>query len=598
MSHTRILGASLALVLVSCATAPAAPRSDRDQADATKHFHSLLDAHWQYFMATNPEMATSIGYPGYDDQWTDMSLAGITARKAETREYLTRLETIDRAQLSEADRLNYDVFHKSLAESVAGQRFPGEYLAVSQLGGVYQDIPQTFEIMPKATRQDLENILARLSRAPELVTQHMVLLETGRRAGIVQPSVILRDVPELVLRQVPEKPDSSPMLQAFRTMPEAISEVDRARLHDDATRIYREQLRPALLKYHDYLVDTYIPSARNSIGLTALPDGAAWYASAIEESTTTDLTPNEIFELGLKEVKRIQVEMLEVMTEAGFSGTMDEFMAFMRTDSRFYFTDAGALIAEYRDIAKRADAAATRQFGRLPRLTYGVEPVPEYMEESHPTAYYRRGSIETGRPGIFYANTYDLKSRPKWGMEALVLHEAVPGHHLQIALAQEMDDVPEFRRWGGAMAFIEGWGLYAESLGSAMGFYRDPYTRFGLLASEMWRAVRLVVDTGMHAKGWSRQQAIDYFMEHTGRVEHEAVVEIDRYIAWPAQALSYKIGAITIAQLGRDAERALGDRFDIREFHDRVLADGALPLDILEQRVKAWIAMRQAGSGP
>lgn len=584
------------LIAASCTTTTERTPAGSDTTKATTRLHTLIDAHWRYTMASMPELATSVGYSGYDDQWTDMSLEAIAQREAETREYLKRLETIDRSDLAPNDQLNFDLFHKTLSDAIAGQRFPDEYLAVSQLGGIHQHIPQTMDVMARATRDDFENVVARLSRAPQLVDQHLVLLETGRTKGIIQPAVILRDVPELVLRQIPEEPDEAPMLHMFRTMPDAIEPADRARLRGEAQRIYAERLRPALLRYHAYLVQTYIPSARDSIALSALPDGGAWYAYSIYASTTTDLSADEIHTLGLREVDRIRNEMRAVMAEAGFRGTIDEFMEFMRTDERFFFASAEDLVTEYRRIAKQADAAATPLFGRMPRLGYGVEPVPEYMAESQPTAYYRRGSAETGRPGTFFVNTYDLSSRPKWGMEALVLHEAVPGHHLQIALAQELEHVPEFRRWGGTMAYIEGWALYAEALGLDMGFYRDPYSKFGLLASEIWRAVRLVVDTGMHAKGWTRDDAIAYFMEHTGRAKHEAVVEIDRYIAWPAQALSYKVGAITIEQLRRDAEQALGAHFDVRAFHDEILAEGALPLDILESRVHAWIQAHRGDS--
>ena len=576
-----------------CALLPACATTTSTQNAASDHFRTLLTSHWDYVMTSHPEMATSVGYPGFDDRWTDMSLAAIERRMADTREYLARLETIDRDQLSPADQLDYDLFHENLTHQVASQRFPAELLAISQLGGVHQEIPQTLEIMPRRSVNDYELMLARLRRAPVLIAQHKALLELGIKQGVTQPSVVLRDVPELVLRQVPERAEDSPLMVAFREMPGGIPPDAQERLRNEAYRLYRETLRPAYLDFHEFVRQKYVPDARTTIALSALPDGAAWYKLSVEESTTTDLTPDEIHQLGLNEVARIRDEMQSVMAQVGFSGTTDEFLTFMREDPRFYLDSPTALVARYREIAARADREAPRFFARMPGLNYTVEPVPAYMEQSQPTAYYRRGSVETGRPGTFYVNTYDLQSRPTWGMEALALHEAVPGHHLQIALSQELRDVPEFRRWGGEMAFIEGWGLYAESLGIEMGFYTDPYARFGLLASEIWRAVRLVVDTGMHAKGWSRRDALAYFMANTGRPEHQAVVQIDRYIAWPGQALSYKVGALSIQRLRREAESALGPRFDLREFHNALLSEGALPLDILEARMRGWISARQ-----
>ena len=339
-------------------------------------------------------------------------------------------------------------------------------------------------------------------------------------------------------------------------------------------------------------MDDYLPRTRETVALRDVPDGAAWYAFLARQSTTTALTPEEIHHIGLGEVKRIRGLMDEVIAGSGFDGGFQAFVAFLRTDDRFFFTRAEDLLAAYRDITKRADPELVRLFGTLPRLPYGVKPVPAYAEKSQTTAYYEPGSPAAGRPGYFFANTYDLPSRPIWEMEALALHEAVPGHHLQIALAQEMEDVPEFRRHGRFTAFVEGWGLYAESLGGEMGFYADPYALFGRLSYEMWRAIRLVVDTGMHWLGWSRQQAIDYFKDNSGKAEHDIIVEVDRYIVWPGQALAYKIGEMKIKELRARAARAQGPGFDLRAFHDVVLGAGALPLDVLEERVAAWTAAR------
>ncbi|MGH9362417.1 MAG: DUF885 domain-containing protein, partial [Thermoanaerobaculia bacterium] len=381
-----------------------------------------------------------------------------------------------------------------------------------------------------------------------------------------------------------------PLLEAFKELPESIPAAEQERLRREAAEAYRTRVRPAYEKLHDYLVKTYIPGCREAIGMNALPDGQAWYAFNAKQSTTTDLTPQQIHELGLSEVERIRAEMDKVIAASGFKGSFQEFLAFLRTDPQFFFQKPEDLIAAYRDVAKRADPELIKLFGKLPRLPYGVVPVPAYAEKSQTTAYYNAGSLDAGRPGYFYANTYDLKSRPKWEMEALTLHEAVPGHHLQIAIAQELEDVPEWRRYQGYTAFVEGWGLYAESLGEEMGFYKDPYSKFGQLTYEIWRAIRLVVDTGMHSLGWSRQQAIDYFKQNAGKAEHDITVEVDRYIVWPGQALAYKIGELKIKELRAQAEKALGPKFDRRAFHDQVLGNGAVPLAVLEANIDEWIA--------
>src|SRR3989442_15484210 len=329
--------------------------------------------------------------------------------------------------------------------------------------------------------------------------------------------------------------------------------------------------------------------------MSALPDGAAWYAYRVRQFTTTSLTPEQIHELGLREVKRIRAQMDSVMASTGFKGRFADFARFLRTDPQFLDDDSPSLVRGYRDIAKRIDPGLVKLFGRLPRLPYGVTTIPSYMANSQTTAYYQGGSLQAGRPGYFFVNTYDVKSRPKWEMEALSLHESVPGHHLQIALAQELEGLPDFRRYDSYTAFIEGWGLYAEGLGPELGMYQDPYAKFGQLTYEMWRAIRLVLDTGIHTMGWTRQQAIDFFKDNAPKTEQDITVEVDRYIVWPGQALAYKIGQLKIKQLRDDAAARLGPKFDIRAFHDEVLTNGALPLDVLEAHMRDWIAARQYG---
>ena len=404
----------------------------------------------------------------------------------------------------------------------------------------------------------------------------------------------MRDVPQQIDGQIFSDPSASPMLRAFQKFPASIPTAEQDRLRQEAEAAYRDQVVPAFRKLKDFLTTTYIPACRETISASALPDGAAYNANNVRRHTTTKLSPQQIHEIGLAEVKRIRAEMDEVIAQTGFQGSFADFSNFLRTDSRFYYTDAASLVTGYRDIANRADPQLAHLFGKLPRLPYGVKPVPDYAAPSQTTAYYEPGSPAAGRPGWYFVNSYDLKQRPKWEMEALTLHDSVPGHHLQISLAQEQESVPEFRRHLGYTAFIEGWALYAESLGPEMGFYSDPYSKYGQLTYEMWRAVRLVVDTGMHAMGWSRDQAIDFFLANTSKARRDIIVEVDRYIVWPGQALGYINGLMKITVVRGDAERQLGERFKIRAFHDEVLGEGALPLDILEARVKAWIAEQKA----
>lgn len=550
---------------------------------------ALFKLDWEHTMRDNPEFATEAGYPGFNDRWTDNSLDAIARRKRESQAPLKVLQSIRRARLDPAGQLNYDLFRRNVENAIEGARFPGEYLAINQLSGVQQDAAETLEIAPRATVKDYEDILARLRALPQAIDQTIALLQQGLHSGITAPRITLRDVPDQVKDQMAEDPDRNPLLKPFNEFPAEIAGGERARLRAEAAAVLRERDIPAFAKLRDFLLARYLPGARETIALSALPDGKAWYAYNVRTITTTTLTPEQIHQLGLSEVRRIRADLDKVMAETGFKGSFNEFLAYLRSDPRFFYTNKDDLLCGYRCIAKRIDPELIRFFGRLPRLPYGVLPVPAYAERSQTTAYYQPGSIQAGRPGYFYANTYALETRPKWEMEALTAHEAVPGHHLQISLAQEMENVPEFRKYGGYTAFVEGWGLYAESLGGEMGLYQDPYMKFGQLTYEMWRAIRLVVDTGIHSMGWTRQQAIDYFLANSSKTEHDVTVEVDRYIVWPGQALAYKIGQMKIRELRAFAARELGAGFDIRAFHDQVLANGALPLDVLDARIRQWV---------
>jgi len=553
---------------------------------------ALFDLDWEYGNIEYPEGATYSGFPGQNGRWTDNSLEAIARRKKEQQLPLEVISSIDRAQLSVNDQLNYDLFKKNTQDNIEGTRFPGEYLAISPRGGP-QGLSETLAQNPIATVADYEDILARLNGIPAVLEQTTVLLQKGLAAGITWPKIVLRDVPGQVAALLTDDPMKSPLLAPFARMPATIPAAERERLTAAAVVAYTTKVKPAYQKLHDYLEKTYVPGARETIAMTAMPDGEAWYAYNVRIQTTTDRTPKQIHETGLAEVKRIRGQMDSLIASIGFKGSFADFKKFLRSDPQFYYTDSASLVRAYRELVKRVDPQLVMLFGKLPRLTYGVATIPSYIAKSATTAYYQPGSPDAPRPGYYYVNTYDLSMRPKWEMEALSLHESVPGHHLQIALSMELEGVPKFRRYGGYTAFVEGWALYSESLGPQLGMYTDPYSKFGQLTYEMWRAVRLVIDTGMHEFGWSRQQAIDYFTENAAKTDHDIVVEVDRYISDPGQALAYKTGELKIKELKAYAQAELGTKFNIREFHDEVLGQGAIPLSLLDARIRAWVAERK-----
>ncbi len=561
--------------------------------DDTQRLKQYIDLLFDQVMLESPEFATQLGDPRGQDQWTDLSPAAIAARQQRDRQGLALLQSLDPGNLDEAQQFNLMLLLDSMSTSVTGQQFPNHLLPMNQMGGPQQDAADLLAMMPKGSLAALENQLGRLENLPAYIDQSIALMQQGLEEGVTPPKITLRDVPQQIRNQMLDDPAQSPLLGAFAKLPDGVDPLQAASLQERAFKAYRASVVPAYERLLAFTETVYLPGARESIAANNLPNGEAWYAHNVATRTTTTMSPQEIHDLGLSEVKRIRGEMDKVIAESGFIGSFEEFLLFLRTDPQFYHTSADDLMREYRDIAKRADPELTNLFGRLPRNPYGIIPVPAYAEKSQTTAYYQRGSNKAGRPGYFFANTYALDTRPRWEMEALTLHEAVPGHHLQISLQQEMEDVPWFRQNPSYTAFTEGWGLYSESLGEEMGFYKDPYSKFGQLTYEMWRAVRLVVDTGMHALGWTREQAIEYFMANAGKQEHDIIVEIDRYIVWPGQALAYKLGELKFKELRAYAEAELGERFDIREFHDRALGQGAVPLTVLDQDMRAWVQSKK-----
>src|SRR6202521_2682061 len=557
--------------------------------------HRLFALDWEYTNVAYPENATYAGYPGQNDRWTDLSVPAIQRRRADYASELKGVGAINRARLNPSDQLSYDIFKRGVDEFIEGTRFPGDLLQISQLGGP-QASASTIGSMPAQTVKDYTDIIARLRALPIVVNQTIALLDSGVKLGVTPPRITLRDVPAQVKDLIPEDPLKSALLAPFTSFPMGIAEGDRARLRADAIRAYNEQDCPAFQRLQAYLTNTYIPGSRETIGMSALPDGAAWYAYNVKVQTTTTRTPREIHELGLSEVKRIRTQMDSLIRSTGFTGDFAAFTHMLRTDPKFFYTDSASLVRGYRDITKRIDPELPKLFGRLPRLPYGVSTIPSYSAPSQTTAYYQGGSPEAHRAGQYFVNTYKLDTRPIWQMEVLTSHEAVPGHHLQIAISQELEGIPEFRRYGGYTAFVEGWALYSESLGPELGLEKDPYSKFGQLTYQMWRAIRLVIDPGIHSMGWSRQRALDYFKANSAKTENDITVEVDRYIVWPGQALAYKSGELEIKALKKYAQQELGPRFDIRAFHDQILSQGALPLDVLDTRIRAWVTGLKRGS--
>ena len=589
-------GAALLLPLLALAQATGA------QSEEARKFRAYLDEDWKKWMAQLPEMASSIGYPGHNREWTDDSPAGIEARQKHLNESLAELKTISREALPASEQLNYDLYRQMLEMAEEGIQYgidavpfpgvvPGDlWMPMNQMDGVQQGAASTLVTMPHRTAADYEDILARMEALPKRVEQVLALLQEGLKRGFTPARIAVRDLPKQVADLIPADASKSALLAAFAEFPANMPEAERTKLRERASKLYDTALAPAFRRLHDYLEKTYVPACRENIAATSLPNGAASYAYHIRWQTTTSLTAQQIHEIGLAEVKRIRAEMDKVIAASGFKGSFHEFTEFLRTDPQFYYDDADDLVNGYRIIVKKIDPELAHEFGKLPRLPYGVCVIPEFKAPSQTTAYYETGAPAAGRAGCYFVNTYNLRARPKWEMEALSLHESVPGHHLQISLAQELENVPEFRRHSGYSAFVEGWALYGESLGESLGMYKDPYSKFGQLSYEMWRAVRLVVDTGMHAMGWTREQAIQFFKDNTGKTDQDITVEVDRYIVWPGQALAYKLGQMKIRELRTEAEKKLGPKFSTRKFHDAVLENGALPLSVLEKRVREWIA--------
>jgi uncharacterized protein (DUF885 family) len=571
-------------------TAAAALAQVVSTSDAAKKLHQLFDSDWQWSLREYPEAATLLGDNRYNDRLADYSIEAIARIKSHEREMLDQIQKIDRAKLSGQDVISYDLFLRDKRLSVEGQRFPFEFMPLDQMNGVQISFGQLVRSTPFRNQKDYEDYTARLSAFPKQIDQLIELMNRGIESKWLPPAVPLRSVPDQIEGQISDDPSASPYFKPFASFPEEVPAGARPSLIEAGRKAIAQSLNPALKKLHQFIKQSYLPACRKDIGASSLPDGEAFYQYAIKHHTTTNLSAREIHDIGNREVARIRKQMEAIVRQVGFQGSFQDFLSYLRTDRRFYYAKAEDLVAGYSLIAKRADGKLPELFAELPRTPYGIMVIPDYEAPAQATAYYQPGAADGSRAGFFMVNTYKLDTRPRYEMEALTFHESVPGHHLQIARAQELKGLPDFRRNAGYTAYVEGWGLYAESLGSEMGFYTDPYSKFGQLTYEMWRACRLVVDTGMHAFGWSRQQAIDFMKQNTAKTENDIIVEVDRYIVWPGQALAYKIGELKIKELRARASKELGPQFDVRRFHNALLDDGPLPLDLLEQRITNWIA--------
>lgn len=592
--HKSILSSIFVVAwLTAAALAQGEPTADAGR------LHQLFKDRFQWQMEQFPATAMARGDYSSADRIADTSLQAIESRHQQTKAFLDRLHTIERSDLNADDQLNYELFELQLTRDIDGHRFRSFLMPIGSRQGIHQDIPQMADRVRFSNAQDYRNYLARLSQIPQALENVVALMRLGIDEQRTPAKITLAGLPAQ-LESIIEGDALDALGAPFDRLPDTIDGDQRFGL-SLAFNFISQELRASLRKYANYITDEYLPECRDTVAATDLPDGVDYYNHQLRTYTTTDLTAQEIHDIGLSEVARIRAEMLAVIRRSDFlednaearalddDALFDAFVHYLRTDPRFYSMSEEALLAGYRDICKRVDGWLPKLFGTLPRLPYGVKEIPLFMAPTQTTAYYQHGDIRNAEAGFFMANTYALDQRPKYEMIPLAMHEAVPGHHLQISLAQELDGLPEFRKNAYFIAFGEGWALYSERLGIEMGMYEDPYNDFGRLLYEMWRACRLVVDPGMHAFGWSRDRAIQFMLHNTALSQLNIENEIDRYIGWPGQACAYKIGELKIRELRTKAEAALGERFDVRAFHDVVLGAGSLPLTVLETRVNEWI---------
>ena len=605
MPVRALLAAALAIALVGCATTSPGGTGKASGADivfASSDKAARLDKlyadYWEALLRLNPVQATFQGDNRYNDQLPDFGTAEFRAQSRKfTQDWLQRIEAIGSDGLQGQALLSYEIFVRDAKNSLEADKYPGWMQPINQMGGMPSFAVQLGSgtgAQPFKTVKDYENWLARGNRLPLLFDTVIANMRQGMAKGVVQPRPLMEKVVPQLDALIKRRPEDSLFWGPVKSMPDDFGDDDRQRLTAAYREMIGQRIMPAYQKLRAFIADEYLPATRTTVSLDKLPDGAAWYAFNVRNSTSTGMTPAQIHQLGLDEVARIHGEIRKVMAEVGFKGDLQDFFKFMRTDKRFEYKTEGALLEHYRSLEDKINDRIPEQFSLIPKSPFEIRPVEPYRAKSAAGGSYMSPSEDGKRPGIFYVNTFDLPSRKKWDAEDLYLHEAIPGHHFQLALQQELTDLPKFRRFGGETAFIEGWGLYAESLGKDLGVYTDPYDYFGYLQNELWRAIRLVTDTGLHSKGWTREQVIKYMLDNSAEGETQATAEAERYIAWPGQALAYKIGELKIKEVRAKAERELGAKFDIRQFHAEVLKDGSVPLDVLGEKIDRWIASKKA----
>lgn len=554
---------------------------------SAQQFQQLADQLWRAEQQLEQEP---------DDALVDLSAAALAKRQQQRLSWREKLRAVNPALLSTQDQINYAILDYRISNDIDEYRFGAHLMPITSESGFHAYLAFLPQQTVFKTQQDYQHYLHKLGAIPRYMQQQTDWMKQGLATGMTQPKAVLTGFENSISSYIVADPSDSVYFQPFLHKPDFVSEQDWQALVTQAKQQITTAVNPAYQAFYDFMVEQYIPGARDTIAASALPDGAAYYQNRLEHYTTLKMTPQQVHELGLAEVKRIRAEMQQVIDDLGFDGDFAEFIQFLRTDPQFYAKTPMELLQYAAYLAKKSDAELPKLFKTLPRTPYGVMEVPAEFAPKYTTGRYS-GASRDDQAGFYWVNTYALDRRPLYEMPALTLHEAVPGHHLQVSLAREQDNLPDYRRSFYTSAFGEGWGLYAEYLGIEMGFYQDPYSNFGRLTYEMWRAARLVVDTGMHSMGWSRQQAIDFLAANTALSMHNVTTEIDRYISWPAQALSYKLGELTIKRLRAEAEQALGTKFNLREFHDVVLGNGSLPLALLEQQIRAYIVTQQANTG-
>lgn len=565
--------------------------------DKAAQLEQLYAEYWEASLKRSPLRATQVGDTRYNDllpntftrEYRDEGLAF-------SRHWLAKAEKIGAEKLSGQALLSYNIFVRDLKNNIEGERFQDWKMPLNQfrnVAGNFAQLGSGTAAQPFKTVKDYDNWLARASRIPVLMTTMQENMRVGMKDGFVQPKVLMLKVLPQLDALIKDKPEDTIFWKPVTNFPKDFTDADKVRLTTAYRDLIATKLMPSYRELRTFVAEQYLPVCRDTVALASLPDGDAWYAYRARMSTTTDLTPSQIHDIGLAEVARIQSEMDKVIQQVGFKGSRKEFFDYVGSDKKFEFKSEEDLLIAYRALEAKVNQKVPGLFSLLPKAAFEIRPVEAFRAQSAAGGQYNRPSEDGSRPGIFYVNTYDLPSRKTWDAESLFLHEAIPGHHFQLALQQELTGMPKFRRFGGETAFSEGWGLYAESLGNELGVYTDPYQYFGRLQAELWRAIRLVVDTGLHSKGWTREQVIAYMKDNSATNDTEAVSETERYIAIPGQALAYKIGELKIKELRAKAEKELGSKFDIRGFHAEVLKDGSVPLDVLEAKVDAWISQQK-----